>query len=156
MQLLQARLLANHYLNLHGLSKSGWRFAFDESVSHFGCCSYREKVIFLSRPMTLTITEEKTIDTILHECAHALIGPGHNHDAEWKKVAKSIGCRGERCGNINKEALSEVRLEKFKKLKYKYTYTCPTCKFITFANEVHRDACCQKEHDPIKYKIKKN
>lgn len=156
MQLLQARILANHYLNLHGLSESGWRFVFDDSVSHFGCCDYNKKVIFLSKPMTLTITEEKTIDTILHECAHAIVGPGHGHDAEWKKVAKSIGCRGERCGNINKEALNEVRLEKFKKLKYKYTYTCPTCKFITFANEVHRDACCQKEHDPIKYKIKKN
>jgi hypothetical protein len=155
MDLLSARQMANSLLEFHGLKDQGWRFAFDDSVSHFGCCSYREKVIYLSRPMTLTITEDKTKDTILHEVAHGLC-PGHNHDDEWKRVAKSIGCRGERCGNITKEAIDETRLEKFKKYKYNYTYTCPTCGNITYSNKLYRMAYCNNNHKPINYKIKKN
>ena len=33
-------------------------------------------------------------DTILHEIAHALVGPGNGHNLKWKKKAKEIGCTG--------------------------------------------------------------
>jgi predicted SprT family Zn-dependent metalloprotease len=155
MDLLSARQLANSLMEKHGVKTQGWRFAFDDSVAHFGLCSYRQKVIFLSRPMTLTITEEKVTDTILHEIAHILC-PGHGHDAEWKRVAKSIGCRGERCGNIANEAISETRLEKFKKYKYNFTYTCPQCNNVTYSNDLWRGATCRNGHPAVNYKIKKN
>ena len=31
-------------------------------------------------------------DTILHEIAHALVGPCHGHDAVWRQKAREIGC----------------------------------------------------------------
>ncbi len=35
--------------------------------------------------------------TILHEIAHALVGPGHGHDSVWRTQALKIGCTGSRC-----------------------------------------------------------
>ena len=156
MDILQARILANHLMEHHELKSKGWRFAFDDSLKHFGCCNYTKKVIFLSKPMVLTITEEKTKDTILHEIAHAIVGHEHHHDEVWKKFAISIGCNGERCGNLEKESISETRLEKFNKLKYKYTYTCPSCTNIAYSKDLYRNAVCKNGHDMVKYKIKKN
>jgi predicted SprT family Zn-dependent metalloprotease len=156
MDIIQARILANQLIEFHGLKSKGWRFAFDDSLRHFGCCNYTKKVIFLSKPMVLTITEEKTQDTILHECAHAIVGFEHHHDEVWKKCAISIGCRGDRCSDLTKESISETRLEKFQKLKYKYTYICPTCNNITYSNSLYRNAGCKTGHDMVKYKIKKN
>ena len=40
-------------------------------------------------------------DTILHEIAHALVGPGHGHDAVWKRKCREVGARPERCGQAD-------------------------------------------------------
>lgn len=37
------------------------------------------------------------LDTILHEVAHALVGPGHGHDEVWKATCLEVGARPERC-----------------------------------------------------------
>ncbi len=42
-------------------------------------------------------SEDEVLDTILHEIAHALVGPQHGHDAVWRAKAREIGCSGERC-----------------------------------------------------------
>jgi len=158
MDLLSARRLANDLLEQHGLKDQGWRFAFDDSRSHFGCCSYRQKVIFLSRVFTLTITDEKVKDTILHEIAHSLC-PGHYHDEVWKRVARSIGCRGDRCGDITKEAIDDVKLEKFRKATNNYSYTCPECNYINYHRKELRGAYCSKcytnSRKIVLFKIKK-
>lgn len=158
MELLTARKLSNDIMEKHGLKADGWRMAFDDSTRCFGKCNYGKKVIFLSRPLTLVVKDEKVVDTILHECAHALVGPGHNHNAIWRQKAISIGCRGERCGDVTKEAIDEFRLDKFKKVCFDYQYTCPTCNDITYANHVNRTALCNKcyiKGTNVYYKIKK-
>lgn len=152
MKEIAARNLANALLEEHGLRDKGWRFAFDESKSHFGLCDYRRKVIFLSRIFCLTITDEHVKDTLLHEIAHALT-PGHGHDAIWKAKARSIGCTGDRCGNIANEAKDEKSLERFNRLKYKYSYTCPECKNVIYHKKLVRGAICKCKS--VRYKIKK-
>lgn len=158
MNLLSARNLAEQLMEQHGVKSQGWRFAFDESKTHFGCCEYKRKVIFLSRLFTLTINEDKVKDTILHEIAHALT-PGHHHDIVWKNVAKSIGCRGERCGDIVKEAISDTKLEQFKKAITNYSYTCPECNNIIHHKKLFRNAYCticnKKTGKILQLKIKK-
>ena len=42
-------------------------------------------------------SDDEVLDTILHEIAHALVGPQHGHDAVWRAKAREIGCTGERC-----------------------------------------------------------
>jgi hypothetical protein len=42
-------------------------------------------------------SDDDVRDTILHEIAHALVGPRHGHDATWAARARAIGCSGQRC-----------------------------------------------------------
>ena len=53
--------------------------------------------IGLSAPLTAVHPDEEVRDTILHEIAHALVGPRHGHDEVWRAMALRIGCSGERC-----------------------------------------------------------
>lgn len=59
------------------------------------------------------------VDTILHEIAHGIdyaIRGRSNHDWHWVKVARTIGCSGERCGSYKVEAKNT-----------KYTVKCNNC-----------------------------
>lgn len=75
----------------------GWRFGFDFALSRAGVCRYREKRIELSVNYCLRAAPEDVEDTILHEIAHALVGPEHDHDEVWRAAARLLGSTGERC-----------------------------------------------------------
>jgi len=100
MNLFDAHKLALELIAKHELT--GWKFSFDKSVRRFGLCSYRKKMIFLSRQLTLDNPVEEVADTLLHEIAHALSWIRHGrkgcgHGALWKAVCVEIGARPERC-----------------------------------------------------------
>ena len=40
------------------------------------------------------------VDTLLHEIAHAIVGPGHAHDAVWQTAARRIDCKAKRCSTV--------------------------------------------------------
>ena len=83
-----------------GALSSGWSFGFDLAPARAGVCRYREKRIDLSVSYCLAATRADIEDTVLHEIAHAIVGPKHNHDAVWKAKAREIGCLGERCHRV--------------------------------------------------------
>lgn len=83
-----------------GALKGGWTFGFDLAPSRAGVCRYSERQIDLSVSYCLAATRAEIEDTILHEIAHAIVGPRHNHDAVWKAKAREIGCLGERCHRV--------------------------------------------------------
>lgn len=87
--------LARRLMNEHNLGE--WRFQMDEATSRAAVCRYTSKIIGLSRLFIRHASEADLRDAILHEIAHALAGPRHNHDAVWRRVAQSIGCTGNRC-----------------------------------------------------------
>lgn len=95
---LGTRLIREHEVK-SGL-KTGWQFAFDLAPARAGLCRYREKHITVSVTFCLKASKEKIVDTILHEIAHAIVGPKHGHDATWQTVARQIGCKAERCHNV--------------------------------------------------------
>lgn len=95
MDLDAARRLAVSLLAEHGLE--GWRVEMDRAKSRAGICRHDRRVIGLSAPVTTLHDEAEVRDTILHEIAHALVGPAHRHDATWRATARRIGCTGERC-----------------------------------------------------------
>ena len=95
MDLDAAHRLAVALLAEHGLE--GWRIELDRAKSRAGICRHDRRVIGLSAPVTLLHDEAEVRDTILHEIAHALVGPAHRHDAVWRATARRIGCTGERC-----------------------------------------------------------
>jgi predicted SprT family Zn-dependent metalloprotease len=76
----------------------GWTFEFDRAVRRLGACHPGSQKITLSRPFVLSGTSRGVIrNTVLHEIAHALAGPGNGHNATWRAIAIRIGCDGKRC-----------------------------------------------------------
>jgi len=88
------------YFQASGTLPVGWVFGFDLATSRAGVCRYGERRIDLSVSYCLAATRAEITDTVLHEIAHAIVGPRHNHDAVWKAKAREIGCAGERCHRV--------------------------------------------------------
>ena len=104
MDLNKAEELCKELMNKHGLSH--WKFQYDNSIRRFGVCKYNtyneSGVIGLSKKLVAVNEEKQVRDTILHEIAHALVGPSRNpHGEIWRNKALEIGCNGERCGYMN-------------------------------------------------------
>ncbi len=95
MDLEAARDLATTLMHRHGLGD--WAFDFDRARTRAGSCRYARRAITLSRPLTLLHEPDVVRDTVLHEIGHALTGPGHGHDAEWRRVVTGLGGSPARC-----------------------------------------------------------
>jgi predicted SprT family Zn-dependent metalloprotease len=87
---LAEKLLAEHRLR-------DWSFDFDHAARRAGSCHYGRRRITLSLQFARQASEADIRETLLHEIAHALVGPRHNHDAVWRAKAREIGASGERC-----------------------------------------------------------
>lgn len=89
---------------------SSWTFQWNNRKRAFGLCNYTDRTIELSRIMTANQSREQILDTILHECAHALT-PGKGHGPEWKRMARQLGCVPKSTGRLSEdgqEKLSQV------------------------------------------------
>ncbi|VTR92600.1 Uncharacterized protein OS=Phycisphaera mikurensis (strain NBRC 102666 / KCTC 22515 / FYK2301M01) GN=PSMK_31170 PE=4 SV=1: SprT-like [Gemmata massiliana] len=93
------RTQARALLNSHGLT--AWEFGFNANVRRAGVCFYPHAGepgrIELSVHFASRNTDEEVLDTLLHEIAHALVGPRHGHDAVWRAKCRAIGARPEAC-----------------------------------------------------------
>lgn len=120
MQLTEAKNLAIQLMNQHGLINQNWSFEFDNAKRRFGVCRFNSKRIGLSKHLVGLNDEARVTNTILHEIAHALVGPGHGHDNVWRRKAIEIGCDGNRC----------VSSDKIKTPESKYIAECNCCKKV--------------------------
>ena len=91
--------MATELMEAHGLV--GWRIKFDHARRRAGQCDFSKKVISLSRLYVRVANKHHVRDTILHEIAHALVGPRHGHDAVWRQKAREIGCTATRCHTLD-------------------------------------------------------
>lgn len=82
-------LIASHLDNT-------WSFAFDHARRRAGQCDYTNRRITVSRHLTVRLDDETNRQTLLHEIAHALVGPRVGHGARWQRVARQLGYRGDR------------------------------------------------------------
>ena len=138
MNLEDIENLANQLLSEHKLTDKGWKFKWDNAKRRFGNCSHRRKQITLSRHLTPLRELSAIRNTILHEIAHALVGPRNGHNKVWKAKALEIGCTGDRCS-------TDVSISP------QYKGTCPNCK-----REIHRHrrkniSCgkCDRNFNPL-------
>ncbi|GAA6526021.1 SprT-like domain-containing protein [Intrasporangium sp. DVR] len=99
MELSAALKLGRELMAVHGLGD--WTLNLDRARTRAGVCRPAKREISLSAHLTRLHPEAEVRDTILHEIAHALVGPGHGHDAVWRARARAIGCTGERCSSAD-------------------------------------------------------
>lgn len=95
MQTSSALRIARELMNQHGLRD--WTVGLDRAKARAGATHFGRRRITLSGPLTRLHDEEHVRDTILHEIAHALVGPEHGHDAVWKSMARKVGASDARC-----------------------------------------------------------
>ena len=91
---VEVHRLALELLATHGLH--GWSFAFNRSKLNMGLCRYGPRVIELSTHFVGRNPAEAVRDTLLHEIAHALVGPGHGHGRAWREMCLRVEARPER------------------------------------------------------------
>lgn len=92
MNLIEAEELATSLIAQHVPS---WTFRWDRALTTFGTADSANRTITLSKPHTAAAGEASVLDTILHEIAHAIVGPAHNHDRVWQRKARELGARPE-------------------------------------------------------------
>lgn len=89
MNTSEAATLARSLMFAHGLDR--WTFQFDNGLNRFGRCIHGKNMITLSEHLTRANTADRVRQTILHEIAHALVGPGAGHGPVWQRKAREIG-----------------------------------------------------------------
>lgn len=89
MDLDVAARMAREAMDDYGLSD--WTFAYDHARRRAGVTKFDSKTISLSKILVPLYTRSQVINVVLHEIAHALVGPNHHHDAVWKRQAAAIG-----------------------------------------------------------------
>jgi len=95
MDLKELEAIAVRELAKHGLT--GWTFGFADTKRRLGVCKYQSKRIEIAHYYALNSPSEVVHDTLLHEIAHALVGPGVRHGAKWKAVAIRLGAKPNAC-----------------------------------------------------------
>jgi predicted SprT family Zn-dependent metalloprotease len=100
----------------------GFTFDWDRSVRRAGCCHHRTKTITLSyHYVSANLDKPDDIyDTVLHEIAHGLAGPGEGHGQAWKDICVRIGARPVRCYDSQRIAMPEG----------KYVAVCGGCGMV--------------------------
>jgi len=87
--------LTRELLDRHGLRD--WSFTFGRSKTRLGSCEFGRRLITLSSHLVQLNGLREIKDTILHEIAHALVGPRHGHDTTWRAKCREIGAKPQRC-----------------------------------------------------------
>ncbi|MFO0801887.1 MAG: SprT family zinc-dependent metalloprotease [Gemmataceae bacterium] len=95
MDLKELQALAQAKIAEFGLK--GWSFRFGRSKRRLGLCDYRAQCIEIAAYYAYFTPDDAVKDTLLHEIAHALAGPGAGHGPKWRAVAKRIGATPKAC-----------------------------------------------------------
>ena len=114
------QLEANALLREHGLDARGWTFAFDNAKRRGGQCRHSDKTITMSKHLVPMWDEGQVRDTLIHEVAHALVGPHNGHGSVWAAKMRELGAKPERTHS------NET-------VQGRYSAWCPNC-----ATEVYR------------------
>ena len=151
----------------YNMNKLGWEFLFNTNRTRFGVCAKRirrnfstnkyymtDKSIELSQWLIVNsdASYDKWVDTMLHEIAHAIDSEINtdcksSHGYKWVRIAKMIGCNGERCGRAKVDAKAS-----------KYTLKCNSCGKETASHKrkKRQSACgdCCRKYSGGKYDSK--
>ena len=118
MDLQKLVLAAAKELTDHNLV--GWTFTFGDSKRRLGACKYRVKRIEIAEYYAANSPEEHVMDTLRHEIAHALAGPGAAHGPAWQTIAVRLGAKPVACDRSGEAVVKPGD----------WQANCPECKVI--------------------------
>jgi len=146
MNLNEAQTLARTAMRAHGLY--GWTFSFNRSKSTFGMCYHQRREIQLSTLLTQHADKAQVMQTIGHEIAHVLVGPGHGHGPVWQRKMRELGLRVERCSVNSDETMQKIAQSR------KYTLHCPENDSLVGSRERKgkRTYVCNCHRKPVVWK----
>jgi SprT protein len=94
---LWTELEAKRILQETGLADRGWYFVWDNARERGGQCRFRLKQISMSRYLVPMWSDDEVVNTLWHEAAHALVGPGAGHGPVWRAKMRELGRDPLRC-----------------------------------------------------------
>jgi predicted SprT family Zn-dependent metalloprotease len=131
---LQAAEVFERLAKQHGLAPV-WKLTLDKAVARAGCTRHGPKTISLSQHFLLVADVTTVEATVLHEIAHALVGPGNGHGPVWQAKIRSLGGSDARCCESFSEAPYLLRcpcghcsVPRHRQVKTMLTKTCLKCK----------------------------
>lgn len=95
----QAHIIARETMAKHGLT--GWTYSLDNAVRRSGVCYHQKRRISMSRKVLEGMDMVQFMNTLTHEIAHALVGPGHGHDGVWRTKHYELGGNGYRQSRVD-------------------------------------------------------
>ncbi len=115
MNIAETKKVVHQLLQEHNLFDQGWRFKLSRGKHRIGSCHYQDQTIRISHSHIVMGTNAEVMDTIKHEVAHALVGPGKGHGPEWKTTAWRIGASPRASTHLSYN------------VPYKYAIKCGVC-----------------------------
>lgn len=87
-------------MNTHGLYD--WKYKIDHAQMRAGLCDYMSRTLTFSKYLFLNmeISADQIKNIVLHEIAHAIVGPDAGHTEIWRRKAIEIGCDGNQYHNM--------------------------------------------------------
>lgn len=108
----------NELLDEFGLRERGWTAHVNDRMTRtYGICRFRPRRVEISWKIASLNNREHNLDTIRHEVAHAIAGPGAGHGPKWKAACAQTGARPVRCYTSDEVAVPSGR----------YVATCEAC-----------------------------
>jgi predicted SprT family Zn-dependent metalloprotease len=95
MDVTELREVARQKMAESGLH--GWTFALSQAKRRLGVCKHRARRIEIGEYYARHNPAETVLDTLLHEIAHALAGPGAGHGPQWRAIAVRLGATPRAC-----------------------------------------------------------
>lgn len=130
-QQLKQRIEDTTYTILNENGLHNWTVSFGSAYNRLGSCSHHKKTIRFSMRFAEALPWEETYDTILHEIAHAIVGPGQGHNYVWRNAARELGL-----SNPQSHASVDVEFEK------PWIGTCPSGHTTSMARAPQRVRSC--------------
>ncbi|MGO1406492.1 SprT-like domain-containing protein [Agrococcus casei] len=93
-ELQRVRVWADALIKLH--LDASWHFAFDNARTRAGLTNFSKRQISVSRHLAVRWSDDDVHQTLLHEVAHAMAGPGAGHGPVWQRISRELGYVGGR------------------------------------------------------------
>ncbi|SFS03431.1 SprT-like family protein [Agrococcus baldri] len=90
----RVRVWAEALIRLH--LDDSWAFGFDRAAKRAGLTNFTTRRITVSKHLAARWDDDEVHQTLLHEVAHAMVGPRVGHGPLWRRTAREIGYVGGR------------------------------------------------------------